>query len=221
MGVAGCGGSGTSKAQDVAADRRSAQAASLRLSDLPDGWTAMANTPNSPGVDAQLATCLGLHLNEITGDGPADFSSPDFSDDNDDTISDAVGYTASVGEARHQLAAYQASDAPRCLAAALAAEQQYAAAHPDPANPLPAGLSFGTPTVVANAPTGNGYPEIDFDVLDPFTVAGQPFETLMIIQMASKGRAMVEMDFESDGPTAPTTGVVTFLPTVLGRLTDT
>jgi len=80
----------TTTAVSVAADKATARALLLRLSDLPDGWraTQYRQDPVDKAINEQLAACLGRPSPETYT--TVDLFSPDFSMGNADVSSEAT-----------------------------------------------------------------------------------------------------------------------------------
>jgi hypothetical protein len=239
--VSGCGGSSTPKTatgatseattsattmppQDVTADKAAALSAALKLSDLPTGWTGVphTNSPSSPSVDTALAACLGVPVERLNKNGPADVDSPDFSDANNNSISNSLGYTPSAAAAQSELATFQDPKVPGCLATALTAYVKDQAAHPaNPSDTLPPGVSFGAATVAQESFPTIGDQSIAYRVTVPVSAQGQSITVYVDLVVAIKGRAGVEMDFTSLSTPFPSDQEASLITLVVGRLSNT
>lgn len=229
LGLAACGGSSSSsgksaQTQNVVADKAAAEAAALKLADLPAGWTATpaTKTPDAPGVDAQLATCLGVSVAELDKSGPADFKSDDLSDANNNTVSNSVGYAPSADQAKKEFAIFKDPKVPGCLGTALSNFLTYQIKHPtNPSDSIPDSVSFGTPTVAPLSVATVGDQTAAYRVTIPVTALGQTVNAYADFLIAVKGRVGVEMDFEAVGKPFPADQEQQYLQKVIGRLANT
>src|SRR4051794_24118779 len=58
--------------QETAADRSRAEAANLKLSDMPTGWTSEPSDDSGTEESQRvMASCLGVTYEEFTKEGPA------------------------------------------------------------------------------------------------------------------------------------------------------
>jgi hypothetical protein len=243
--LAGCGKSGSKQAtgttttasaapttttttlppQNVAADTALAKAATLRLTDLPQGWTGAPHddSGDDTGIDAELAKCLGVSVQQLNENGPADVNSPDFSDaDGGTTISNDVGYEPTVATAQKEMATFTGAKVPSCLATALNAYLQAQLAHPsDPSDSLPPGVTFGAPVVTQLAFPTIGDQSRDYRTEVGISGDGLSLKVYVDLAVATKGRAGVEMDFSSTGTPLSITEEEHYMKLVVGRLTNT
>jgi hypothetical protein len=87
--------------QNIAADTAAAQAAALRLSGFPAGWTAESSSSNADAelekLKADLANCLGVEASTFAK-APASYDSPDFANSEDQKASSTDDYTATAAE---------------------------------------------------------------------------------------------------------------------------
>jgi hypothetical protein len=215
----------TATGQDVAADREAAEAAALKLSDFPPGWTSAPHEESAdvPNVDAQLAKCLGVDESELNSeDGPASVDSPDFSDVNDNAVSNSVEYLAAESDAQHRFALFADEKVPDCLTDAIAKVLDYFLEHPEnPEDTVPPGVTVGTPTVEPLSMPAIGDQTVAYRLTVPITSDVISVTAYVDIIVAIKGRAAVEMTFESLATPFPVEDAQHYMELVVGRLTDT
>jgi hypothetical protein len=248
LAVAACGGSSSTKApaaagsgstsvtttvsttsttgapQDVVTDKALAQAAALKLSDLPAGWTSQqhTNSPDVPSVDTQLAKCLGVSVDKLNQNGPADADSPDFSDANNNSITNSLGYTPSAAAAKGDLATFGDPRVPGCLTTALGIYLKNQAAHPaKSSDTLPPGVTFGTAAVAPMSFPTIGDGSVAYRVNVPVSVTSSTITVYVDLIVATKGRAGVEMDFTAIGTPFPADQEQRLISVVVGRLSNT
>jgi hypothetical protein len=209
--------------QNVAADQAAAQAAALKLSDFPSGWTSQPqsdDTENST-LQARLANCLGVSEAQFTSP-PAHYQSPDFSDSNDNTASSEVGYRATAAEQAPVFALFASPKTPGCFSEAVTAAVNQEAKHPsDPNNTLPPNLKFGTATVSPMSFPSYGDKSLAYRVKVPITYQGLSIDAYVDLVVAIKGRADVLMDFEATSNPFPTDQEQHYTGLVVSRLTNT
>jgi hypothetical protein len=208
----------------VAADKAAAEAASLRLSDFPAGWTSSPQdkSPNYPNLDAEVAKCLGVSVQELNHSGPADVDSPDFSDSDNNTVSSSVGYAPNVAKAEQEFSVISGPNVPSCLTPAVQKLVSYAIAHPsDPSNTLPPGATIGASTVAQMSFPAFGDQSIAYRVTIPVNVKGLTVSLYLDIISATKGRAGAELDFEGVGTPIASDQEEHYVGLVVGRMANT
>jgi hypothetical protein len=214
----------TVPSQDIAADKAAAEAASLKLSDFPTGWTStpQSDTSGYPNVDAEIAKCLGVSEEELNHKGPAHVDSPDFSDANNNTVSSSVGYAPSVPQAQHEFAIISSPKVPACLGPAVEKLVTYAANHPSNASDtLPAGTTFGTPTVAPMSFPTFGDESVAYRVTIPVNTKSLTVSFYLDTVTARKGRAGAGLDFEGVGTPFPSDQEEHYTTLVVDRMANT
>lgn len=207
----------------MAVDHARAEAAVLRLSDLPAGWSAGPHTgsPNVPGLDERLATCLGVSVGLLNDKDPTTADSPDFSNVSGGEISNSVGYEATVGRARQVIAVLRSPKMGPCLNSALRTFLTFSLSHPaSPSQSVPAGISLG-PSTTTRLPfplTGDATVAYRFDV--PIEGAGAPLTVYGDFVFSARGRAGTVLTFESQGAPPDAALERKLVATVVDRLSS-
>jgi hypothetical protein len=234
LGVVACGSSSKSSGsspttaastnQNVAADKTAAQAASLKLSDFPAGWTsqpASNNIASPAGLGSQLATCLGVSAAQLTH-APASYDSPDFSDSSNHSVSSNIGYRATAAEQDSSFALFSSSKLPGCLATALNTVIDNEIKHPsNPSDALPAGATIGKATVSRLSFPQIGDRSTAYQAAIPISYKGLNVKSLVDEVFVIKGRASVDLSFEAAGSAVPTNQQQHYTQLVVNRLTNT
>ena len=198
----GPGGATGRSPQEVRADRARADAAVLRASDLPAGWTAGPHLsgPNVPGLDDRLAGCLGISTGLLVARDPTTADSPDFSTSGGGEIANSVGYQATTARARQLTGVFGSPKMAPCLNSAIKTFLAFSLSHPaSPSQSVPAGISLGEPTTtrVPFSPAGDATVAYRFVV--PIEGAGSPINVYGDFIFAAKGRAGTLLTVESQG----------------------
>ena len=214
-----------STGQNVEADKAAAQAASLKLSDFPAGWTSQPATYNnnpSQGLTAQLAKCLGVSQAALTK-APARYESPDFSEpSSNNSVSSDVGYRATAHDQQTAFAIVSGSKVPGCLATAVAAVIDDAIKHPTkPSDTLPAGAKVGTTKVSQMSFPQVGDKSIAYQIDVPVSYGGLSLHAYLDEIFVIKGRASTAMTFQGSSEPFPVDQAQHYTELVVGRLTDT
>ncbi len=83
-------------------EKAAAEAAALKLSDFPSGWTIQPDRKDAevPKAPAELAKCLGTDEAAFSQAGDAGFESPEFEDDESNSVSSSISYKPTTGEIR-------------------------------------------------------------------------------------------------------------------------
>jgi hypothetical protein len=213
-----------STGQNVEADKAAAQAAALKLSDFPAGWTSKPASNMSPSQDitAQLAKCLGVSQADLTK-APALYYSPDFSESSsNNTASSSVGYRASAAFQQSSFANLSGAKVPDCLTTAVAAVINESIKHPtNPSDTLPAGAQVGTTTVSPMSFPQFGDKSIAYQVKVPVSYQSLSIDAYVDIILSIKGRADAAMSFEGVTNPFPVDQAEHYTGLVVGRLTNT
>jgi hypothetical protein len=214
--------SSTSPKQDIATDTAAAQAAALKLSDFPPGWTSspQTNPTGSGSVGGQLAKCLGVSESQVSK-APAYYDSPDFSDPNNNTVSSNIGYRPTSGEWTAAFDLISSPKTPDCLAKAVTGVVNYALQHPPSGSTVPAGLSIGQATAGEMSFPTYGDKSIAYQVKIPVTLKSFPATVYLDEIIAIKGRSGVDMSFQATVTPFPTDQEQHYTELVVGRLTNT
>jgi hypothetical protein len=196
----------------------------LRLSDLPPGWTAQAHTdsPDVPGLDQQLATCLGVDVGLLNQKDPTNADSPDFSNANGGQVGNSVGYESTVGRARGVIAILRSPRMAPCLNSAIETFLAYRLKHPtSPADSIPAGITLGQPTTTGIPFPTAGDTTIAYRLVIPLQGAGIRISVYADFVFAVKGRAGVLITAEDPGSAPDSVLESRLLAKVVGRLAAT
>ncbi|HET6810311.1 MAG TPA: hypothetical protein VFH50_04810 [Acidimicrobiales bacterium] len=205
----------------VAADHARAQAAVLRLSDLPAGWTATPHraSPSVPGLDKRLAACLGVSVGLLNGNDPTNADSPDFSNANGGEISNSVGYEVTVGRARRVTAVLQSPKMAPCLNSALRTFLTSSLSHPaTPSQSVPTGIGLGDSTTTRLSFPTSGDATVAYRFEVPIEGAGSPLTVYGDFVFAAKGRAGTVLTVESQAAPPDRTLEQKLVSTVVDRL---
>jgi len=214
----------TKPAQDVAADKAAAEAASLKLADFPTGWTSapQSNDSTAPQIYSGLARCLGVPEDQLTSTGPASIDSPDFSDTNNNTVSDHIGYTPDAATAAKKFAVLSAPTVPNCFTTAVKAAIDDAMRHPsDPNNTLPPNTKLGTATVKQMSFPTFGDQTVAYQIEVPISVGALSMSLYLDEVLAVKGRVGTTLSFEAVGSPFASDQEEHYVGLVVGRLTNT
>jgi hypothetical protein len=209
--------------QNIAADQTAAQAASLKLSDFPSGWTSQPQSNNTPGqgVKNQLAQCLGVSPSQLT-QAPAEYDSPDFSDSNNNTATSDVDYRATAAEQRTAFALFSSPKTPGCLTTAVQAVINDAIKHPtNPSDTLPSDAKLGAATVSPMSFPQFGDSSVAYQVKVPVSYKGLDITVYLDDIFSIKGRAGVDMTFEAVLQPFASDQEQHYTSLVVGRLTNT
>ena len=216
--------SSSAVSQDVAADKALAQAALLKLSDFPTGWTSTPSTSNqgSQAIDKQLMSCLHVSPQFLDSNNPTNVDSPDFSDANGNTASNSVTYEASASTVQSQFAILTSSTFVPCVQAAVNAEILYAIQHPsNPSDTVPSGLTFGNPTVAQMSFPTLGDQTVAYRVTVPIMYQGLSPDAYVDFVAIQKGRAVAVMTFEGVATPFDSSMAEQLSTLTVGRLANT
>lgn len=211
---------------DVAHDKALGEAAILRLSDFPSGWTSTpATTDNSSAAeDQKLATCLGVSVSEINREGPADVKSPDFNEPAGSSgpgnaqVSGGVGYEASADKINSSFKLFAGDKMAPCLNSVLS--QVFADAIKKSGGDT-SQVTVGNSTVAKFDFPTVGDNTVAYRVTVPISAAGQSLTAYVDFVVATKGRAGFDESFENLGTPFSADLEGTLMRAVEGRLTDT
>jgi hypothetical protein len=216
--------SSSTVSQDVAADKALAQAALLKLSDFPTGWTSLPSTSNqgSPAVEKQLISCLHVSPQFLDSNNPTNVDSPDFSDPNNNTASNSVTYGASASTVHSQFAVLTSTAFAPCVQQAVKTEIAYALQHPsNPSDTVPSGLTFGSPTVAQMSFPTLGDQTVAYRVTVPIMYQGLSPDAYFDFVAIQKGRAVAVMTFEGAVTPFDSSMAEQLSTLTVGRLADT
>jgi hypothetical protein len=210
--------------QDIAADTAAAQAASLKLTDFPAGWTSQpqSNDTGPASLKSDLAKCLGVSEASLTNP-PASVDSPDLSDSsNNNTASSTVGYRATAADQRASFALVSSTKVPNCLSSAVTSLINDEIEHPTGTdNTLPSGAKVGASTVSPMSFPQVGDSSVAYQVKVPISYQGLNVTAYLDLIFSIKGRADVEMSFEGVSDPFPTVQEQHYTELVVNRLTNT
>lgn len=235
--LAGCGTSGGSSGegsttttgpgtstQTVAADKALAQAANLKLSDVPAGWTSAPQSQSTvdKALKGQVQQCLHADLVLFDENGPTLAQSPEFSDSSGDSVDSNVAYLPSASQAGDEMRIIQQPNFPTCLtSAANALVQNLMNNRSGTGSSLPQGASIGHITVAAMSFPSYGDQSAAFRTTLPIRYQGLTLSEYLDIVAFTKGRAIVGMDFSGSGSPLESSMEEHLTGVVKGRLTDT
>jgi len=217
-------GGSSSGGQDIAHDKSLGQAASLKLSDFPSGWTSAPATPNtsSAAQDQKLATCLGVNLADINRSGPTEVKSDEFSGPTSggamQNASGTVEYEASKDKVDKAFNLFASSKTPGCLQSVLG--QVISDSIKQQAGDT-SQITVGNATVAKQDFPTVGDQTVAYRITIPITAAGQSITAYVDFAIATKGRAGFDADFESVGTPMPASIETAAMQAVAGRLTET
>jgi hypothetical protein len=217
------GPTATAAARQEAADHARAEAAVLRLSDLPAGWTAGPHTksPSVPGLDKRLAACLGVGVALLNENNPTTADSPDFSDVNGGEITNSVGYEATAGRAHQVTAVLRSPKMGPCLNSALRSFLSFSLSHPaTPSQSVPAGIGLGASTITLLPFPNTADATVAYRFAVPIEGAGSPLTVYGDFVFAVKGRAGTVLTVEGQGAPPDRSLEQKLLSTVVSRLTS-
>lgn len=207
-----------------AADQKLAEAATLTLADVPAGWkgTPPTDSPDDPGLEARLATCLGVPQSELRGTDGAKADSNDFSDADGNQVSSSVRYVVDAARNDHTFGIFSDARMPKCLSDAMGAYLQYSFAHPSsPADSIPTGMQLGTVQVSSESFPVIGDKTVAYEMTLPFTISGVTQTIYADLVVSVKGRAAALISTLGIGAQFPTTDTQRYMSLVVGRLTNT
>ncbi|HEX8769919.1 MAG TPA: hypothetical protein VF711_04035, partial [Acidimicrobiales bacterium] len=165
--VAACGDTSTSSSPSTTVDPRSsvqvntdkaaAQAAVLKLTDLPEGWTAQPNSdesassPEQRSAEAEFADCAGVDPSLIGAgrSSPTRAKSDQFSDQADHQVESSVTVVVTPEAASDQLNSVRKSTVPGCLAKFVDRAIKSSIAKPPAGQTAPTEVTFGDTKVEA------------------------------------------------------------------------
>jgi hypothetical protein len=208
--------------QQIAADKATAQAAVLKLADLPAGWTGTAptDTGTSSGLDAQLAACLGTTASISTNSNPTHVDSDDFSDPSgDNTVSNSVALLASADATKAVMDALSNPKVPGCLAQTLddLISQNLASS----GTTLPAGTSVGHAQAALESFPNVADRTLAFRITVPVQAGANTVNINVDFVAFTKGRAGSTLSLQGTGSPFPTDLATSLAQTVAGRLPST
>ena len=181
------------EAASTAADHALAAAAVLRLADLPKGWglRQQSSAPDVPGLQDQLAQCLGVSASLFEKNRKTNVESPDFVDLTDEQVlTDEVGYLPTAAQAKQNVSVLSEPQAPACLSSAIGSFMSYELSHPNTAEAtLPAGVTIGQVTVASLEFPKVGDDTIAYRLSIPFNVQTNQLTFYVDLVASTKGRA--------------------------------
>jgi hypothetical protein len=197
--------------QELEADRKIAQGALLRLSDLPEGFTSTprkastADSPEEKAVVQSFADCVGVDaslLNDDTDETKADAKSDKFKRAPSLDFEMSASVSASKDEQQKIFDAFKSSKAGRCFETFFNDALALSLEHPSPGETAPAGLTLGEASV-ETIDLGLHGKTVIYRATIPFTVQGQSAEVVSDFVLALKGRIGMTMTFQNVGEAFP------------------
>jgi hypothetical protein len=199
-------------AQQLEADRKIAQGALLKLSDLPEGFTAKPRSSSShdsaeeKAITEKFASCLGvdpsLVVNEDDDDTKATAKSDKFSKDPSLDFDMRASVGASSEDQEKVFEAFGAKKASACFETFFNDALTFNLEHPDPGETAPQGLTLGDAFVETHDLAVEGK-TVTYRVTIPFTIQGQTAEVVSDFVLALKGRIGMTLTFQNVGGPFP------------------
>jgi hypothetical protein len=186
--------------QRTAADTALAQAANLKLSDFPSGWTSSPNTPDTSGnaIEKQLADCLhtSIQIFEENAKNPSRVESPNFSDPLGDEASSSITYEKSEAQVAQQMTIFNKSTLPTCMERAIGAVMKQAILKSGGATGGAAsGVLVGQPVVSRLSFPALAQRSIAYETTVPITVRSLTVNSYIDFIALQRGNAGIFMDF--------------------------
>jgi hypothetical protein len=205
--------------QQIDADRAAAQAAVLKLSDLPAGWMSRPSTATSGGdaVQAQMAACLGVDSSFFKNSDKARVQSDDFDDPTVTMeVSNTVTVTPSSTTGNSVMDVFSRPEVPGCLGQAMdqAINQQATAS----GSTLPAGTTIGKAQVAPESFPNVADRTTAYRVTVPVTTSGQSINITIDYVIFVKGRTGATLTLQGNGEVVPTSLAASLAQTVAGRM---
>lgn len=207
-----------------AADKAAAEAALLKLSDFPSGWTSNpSNSTNAPSdIGQQLADCLHTSQAVLNSGSNNSAESPDFEDSNGNTASNSARYRTSTAEASAEFAVLESQNLPSCLATTVTKVVQYNLEHPSsPNSTVPSGLTVGDAKVAQMSFPPYGDQSIAYRITIPISYKGLNPSVYLDIVGVRRGRATTGLYFEGVGSPFDSTMEQQLTALTVSRLTNT
>jgi len=205
--VTACGGSGRSTSQSTTTQPAVAQ-------------NPAADIPNTPNLDEQLARCLGAGQADLTR--PVNIRSADFADADHHTITNQIGYMPGAAGEQRQFALISDAKVPACLGPVFSKYLSYLLEHPaDPTATVPPGVTIGSPKVARTPFPTVGDRTVAYRTTVSINGPAGSVNTYSDLVMAIRGRASIEMAFNSINTPFPTDQERHYVQTVVARLTST
>jgi hypothetical protein len=202
------------------ADIALAQAAVLKLADFPKGWQATPAATASGNADVQLAKCLNVSVGALNNNGQGKYDSPVFSAPSNGpsiSVSSSVRYASAAAKAQAAFALFSDPRVPGCLNTEIANGLK----HPSSGATIPAGVTVGTPSVNTLPLPTFGDQSIGYRVLVPIHASGVTITITDDLVIAVKGRAGLEMNFQTSGAPFTTADEQRYTRLVVSRLRST
>lgn len=186
-------GSEASRAEDLAI----AESAVLMIEDFPPGWEEGPVEPPSdnPEVEAGIAECLGVPVDELYPDNPQ-ATSPTFTSPQDEEVSSWVTVTPSPEDAQQALERLSGDAVPGCYAQAAEGLVMQSMLSSDD---VLEGLNIGDVTFNRLSTDRIGDESIAFRTTIPFEYQGFESQAELDIVLARVGRVGINMSFQSAG----------------------
>jgi hypothetical protein len=203
-------------ASEVTADKAGAEAAVLKISDLPLGWTAAPNpaeserTAEQRSAEAEFAECAGVDPSVIgAGSNAATRAKSDeFSDSSDHDVESSVTVIATREAAKEQLNSIRKPAVRECLASFVNRAIQSSIKNPKAGETPPTNATFGKARVQTVDLPGMHAASVAYRTTIPVTVGGHSIDVNLDIILALTGRTGITMTFTSFGaPFVPETEV--------------
>ncbi len=215
--VAACGDNTTSSSPattvdprsptQVAADKATADAAVLKLADLPSGWTAQPNSDDSSSsaeqrsAEAEFADCAGVDPSVIGAgrSSPTRAKSDQFSDSGNHQVESSATVVATREGAKDQLTSVRKPTVPACLAKFVNRAIRSSIENPKPGQPPPTNVTFGDAKVENLDLPGLHATSVGYRATVPVHAGDRELDVNLDIVLALNGRTGISMTFTSFG----------------------
>jgi hypothetical protein len=203
--------SDTRTAKELEADRKIAQGAILKLSDLPEGFTgtprksSAADTPEQKAAVQEFADCIGVDkslIDDDEDDTKAEAKSDKFKKAPNLSFDMSADVSASKDKQETVFKAFKASTAGPCFETFVNTALKLSLENPAPGETVPKGLSLGD-TSVESVDLGLHGKSVVYRATIQASVQGQQFEVISDFVLALKGRIGMTMSFQNVGEAFP------------------
>ena len=192
-------------AKELAADKATAEAAILQLSDLPAGFTASprapstADTPEAKAAVKKFADCSGVDPSLLDDDDSSDKTkarSDKFKSKNLEVESDA-SVAASEDEQKKIFESFKLPAVRGCFADFFGDAISFGLEHPSSGGTVPSGIEVGTIDVTAPKLPGLHADAVVYRASIPVKVQGQSVTIVTDFVLALTGRIGLTLTFQS------------------------
>jgi hypothetical protein len=210
----GSTGSTTSSTVKPSGDAALAQAAALTASDVPADWQSEPAAARG-SADAELAKCLAVSAGALNNNGVGEFDSPTFATPSAAvamSISSSVRYTSNAAAAEAEFHLFSDPRVPGCLTSEISTGLE---------SGLPAGVTVQKTTVTPLTLPPFASQTVAYRVAVPLKTQTITLTITDDVILVRKGRAGVEMNFQSSGVPFTATQEERYTRLVVGRMKNT